>query len=323
MTITWLALVGMLIMNAIWLDFSRLSFANSNWESIVRLIAGTSIAFGLCGLIKFRLKSATDRLGVVFRKTTGRVELYASATLVFGLLVANILTYCYLGAAAGLALQDGRLAQIDQWMGFDWVGFVSFTNNSELASWLLVKAYESAVFVLPAILLWLCISGQGERLAEFLALACITSIGIAAGMMVLPAAGAYAFYHLSLGSYEHFGAGAGMWHYDLLMALRTGAVSVIDFATPNSNTLVTFPSGHTVLAIIMTYATRGSRWTFVPALAINTMMLVSTIPVGGHHLFDVLVGGLIAASAIWVVRRPFADPRSWLARPALDLPIHN
>jgi membrane-associated phospholipid phosphatase len=320
MTITWLTLIGILIMNAVWLYFSRLSFAHSNWESIVRLVSCTSIAFGLCGLVKIRLKSATDRIGVVLREVSGRVELYVSATLVFGLLVVGILTYCYLGAATGLVLQDGRLAQIDQWMGFDWVGFVSFTNNSQLVSWLLVKAYASAVYVLPGILLWFCISGQGERLAEFLALACITSIGIALGMMILPAAGAYAFYHPSLGSYEHFGAGAGMWHYDLLMALRAGSVSVIDFATPNSNTLVTFPSGHTVLAIIMTYVMRGSRWTFGPALAINAMMLLSTIPVGGHHLFDVLVGGLIAASAIWIIRCPFADPRSRPTWPALDLP---
>jgi membrane-associated phospholipid phosphatase len=184
----------------------------------------------------------------------------------------------------------------------------------------LVKAYASANYMLPGILVWLCLSGQGERLAEFLALACITAVGIAMCMMILPAAGAYAFYQPTLSNYEHLGAGAGMWHYDLLMALRTGSVSVIDFATPNSNTLVTFPSGHTVLAIIMTYVLRGSRWIFVPALAINTAMLVSTIPVGGHHLFDVLVGGLIAASAIWVVRRPFAtDVAS--ARSEL-LPVH-
>jgi membrane-associated phospholipid phosphatase len=320
MTIAWLTLIGMLIADIVWLYFSRLSFAHSNWDDIARLVSGTSIAFGLCGLIKLRLKSATDRIGVVLRDGCKRVELYVSATLVFGLLVASILMYCYLGAAAGFALQDGRLAQIDKWIGFDWVGFVSFTNNSQSFSWLLVKAYASAAFVLPGILLWLCTSGQGERLAEFLALACISSVGIAIGMMILPAAGAYAFYHPPAGDFENFGAGAGMWHYDLLMALRTGSVSAIDFATPNSNTLVTFPSGHTVLAIIMTYVMRSSRWTFVPIFAINSVMLVSTVPVGGHHLFDVLVGALIAACAISMVRHPFADRRWRLTSPALDLP---
>jgi membrane-associated phospholipid phosphatase len=129
--------------------------------------------------------------------------------------------------------------------------------------------------------------------------------------MIFPAAGAYAFYHPPLASYENFGAGAGMWHYDLLMALRTNSSPVIDIATPNSNCLVTFPSGHTILAVITTYALRGSRWTLIPALAINGTMVVSTIPEGGHHLFDLVVGGLIAVGAIWIVCRPFAGSRLW------------
>jgi hypothetical protein len=60
-----------------------------------------------------------------------------------------------------------------------------------------------------------------------------------------------------------------MWHYELLTALRTGQTMVIDFNVPNSNCLITFPSGHTILAIIMTYALRGSRWTLIPACIIN------------------------------------------------------
>jgi membrane-associated phospholipid phosphatase len=163
--------------------------------------------------------------------------------------------------------------------------------------------------VLIGTLLWCCISGQGQRLAEFLALSCITSIGIAIGMMLLPAAGAYSYYHLPLAVYENFGAGSGMWHHGLLMALRTGQIMVIDFTMPNSNCLVTFPSGHTILAIIMTYALRGSPWTLIPAFIVNGAMLVSTIPHGGHHLFDLIVGGAIAASAIFLVRLPLVAQR--------------
>jgi membrane-associated phospholipid phosphatase len=309
MAVVWSTVTGFLVVDAIWLSLSRLSFSAGNWESIIRLGLCTAIAFGLCGLIAHRLAYVTDCVGCVLREGAKRVELFANAALAFGLLVAGVITYCCLGAAAALPLQDGRLAQIDKWMGFDWVGFVDFANTSRLASWLLTMAYQSTAYVLSGTLIWFCISGQGKRLAEFLALSCVTSVGIAVGMMVLPAAGAYAFYHPPLASYENFGAGAGMWHYDLLMALRTGSAPVVDFATPNSNCLVTFPSGHTILAVITTYALRGSRWTFVPALAINATMLVSTIPEGGHHLFDLVVGGLIAAGAIWFVRRSFADER--------------
>jgi membrane-associated phospholipid phosphatase len=182
-----------------------------------------------------------------------------------------------------------------------------------MASWLLVEGYRSTPYMLVGTILWLCAAGQGDRLAEFLALMCLTFIGIAIGMMVWPAAGAYAYFNPPLASYQNFGAGSGMWHYPLLMAIRTGAASVIDFNTPNGNCLVTFPSGHTILAIITTYALRGSRWTLIPACIVNATMLVSTIPHGGHYLIDVIAGGAIAACAILLVRLPLGVRRHRLA----------
>jgi membrane-associated phospholipid phosphatase len=313
MAAAWIALAGLAAVDAVWLSLSRLSFAASNWDSIVRLVLFMAIAFGLCGLVSHRLADETGRVGSALREAAKRVELFAVAALFFALLAVTVITYCYLGTAAALPLQDARLAQIDRSMGFDWVAFVEFANSSAPASWLLVKAYQSTPYMLVGTMLWFCISGQGERLAEFLALSCITSIGIAIGMMILPAAGAYSYYHLPLAAYENFGAGSGMWHHKLLMALRTGQTMVVDFNVPNSNCLVTFPSGHTILAIITTYALRGSRWTLIPAFIVNGAMLVSTIPHGGHHLFDLIVGGLIAACAIFFVRLPWGFRRSRLA----------
>lgn len=305
----WTTLIGLFTVDMVWLSFSRLSFADDNWNSIIRLALFMTIAFGLCGLISHRLAGATDRVGRVLREGARRVELFAVAMLLFGLLAIVIVAYCFLGTAAAHPFQDAWLARIDQSLGFNWVAFVEFVNSSALASWLLVEGYRSTPYMLIGTILLLCVSGQGGRLAEFLALMCLTFIGIAVGMMVWPAAGAYAYYNPPLASYENIGAGSGMWHYQLLMAIRTGATSVIDFNTPNSNCLVTFPSGHTVLAIIMTYALRGSRWTLIPAIIINGLMLVSTIPHGGHHLIDLIAGSAIAACAIFLVRLPIGVRR--------------
>lgn len=307
MTVAWIAIAGLVSVDVVWLSFSRLSFAASSWHSIIRLVLFTAVAFGFCGLVSRRLVHKTDRVGGALREGAKRVELFAVAMLLFGLLAAAVMAYCYLGTAAALPLQDALLAQIDRWIGFDWIAFVKFANSSALASWLLVEAYQSTSFMLVGAMLWFCISGQGERLAEFLALACITSIGIAVGMMIFPAAGAFAHYHLPFAAYEHFGAGSGMWHYELLTGLRNGHITEIDFNLPNSNCLVTFPSGHTILAIIITYALRGSWWTLIPACIINGAMLVSTIPHGGHHLVDLIIGGVIAVCAIWFVRLPLGS----------------
>ena len=53
-----------------------------------------------------------------------------------------------------------------------------------------------------------------------------------------------------------------------------------------------------------TIALRGLSWTLIPASLINGTMLVSTIPHGGHHLVDLIAGGMIAACAIFFVRLP-------------------
>lgn len=304
MVAVWLTLAGFAVTELVWLSLSGLSFAQNNSHILMRLTAFTALALGICALVSYRLAGATDRVGRLLRETERRAELFVVCAFAFAMLSAIIITCCYLVAAAALPLQDARLSAIDRSLGFDWIGFVTFVNYSPLASWLLVEAYRSTAFMLGGTMLWFCLSGQGERLAEFLALACLTFIGIAVGVTIWPAEGAYAFYHPLLSIYDNVGAGSGMWHHDLLMSIRSGATTVIDFDTPNANCLVTFPSGHTVLAIIITYALRRSPWTLVPAFLVNSAMLISTIPHGGHYLIDLVGGGAIAICAILIVRLP-------------------
>ncbi|MBV9459709.1 MAG: phosphatase PAP2 family protein [Bradyrhizobium sp.] len=304
MIAVWATLGAVGLLEAVWLALSGLRFAESNVQDMMRLAAFVALALAICTLISYRLAGADDRIGRLLRDGGQRVELFAVAAFAFGMLSAGIVTWCYLGSAAALPLQDARLSAIDRSLGFDWVGFVKLVNTSPLASWVLVHAYRSTPFMLGGTMLWFCFSGQADRLAEFLALSCLTFIGIAIGMMIWPAEGAYAYYNPPLSIYENIGVGSGMWHHDLLMAIRSGATKLIDFDTPNANCLVTFPSGHTVLAFIITYALRGSRWTLIPALMVNLAMLVSTIPHGGHHLVDLIGGGAIALCAIVIVRLP-------------------
>jgi membrane-associated phospholipid phosphatase len=304
MIITWSVLAGFVAVEALWLSVSQLHFAEKNWAGPARVMLFMPVAFGLCWLIANRLADATDRVGNALRQAGRRVELFAVASLVFTALPSVIMTYCYLGTAAALPLRDAELAAIDRALGFDWPGVVAYVNSSSLLSWLLPAAYCTTPYMLTSALLWLCMSGQGARLAEFLALSCITFIGIAIGMMIWPAEGAYAYFNPPLWIHDNIGAGAGMWHHDLLMAVRSGADKIVDFDTPNANCLVTFPSGHTILAIIVTYAVRDRRWTLIPAAIINMTMLVSTVPNGGHYVIDVIAGAAVAGASIFIVRLP-------------------
>jgi len=43
------------------------------------------------------------------------------------------------------------------------------------------------------VVIWLSVRRFGERLAEFLALLCLCSLGLAVGMLLVPAAGAFVY----------------------------------------------------------------------------------------------------------------------------------
>ena len=66
--------------------------------------------------------------------------------------------------------------------------------------------------------------------------------------------------------------------------------------------LVTFPSFHTSLAIITTYAVRGIRFVTLPVAILNGLVIVSTLPEGGHYLIDVIAGAIISIIAIVAIR---------------------
>ncbi len=206
----------------------------------------------------------------------------------------------YLAASAALPLQDATLASLDEALGFDWIGFLAAANASPAISWVLVAAYHSALPQLLALYLLLCFGRRERRLAEFLALLSVTSVAVGALMLLLPAAGAYAHFRPPRELFEGFSGNAGMWHYETLMRLRAQSAPLLDFRQVEG--LVTFPSFHTVLAIITAYGFRGFRFFAIPAAILNGIVVVSTLPEGGHFLVDVIAGAIIAIVGIALVR---------------------
>jgi membrane-associated phospholipid phosphatase len=155
--------------------------------------------------------------------------------------------------------------------------------------------------------LWLTIRARGERLAEFLALLCLSSLGLAAGMVLLPAAGAFVYFEPAPELFDHFAAGREMWPFlDAFNGLRNGSLTTIDVSSIQG--VVSFPSFHTMLGIITIYGLRDTRALLIPAVMLNAMMMVATLPVGGHYLADTLAGAAISIAAFhglryWPCRR--------------------
>ena len=84
-----------------------------------------------------------------------------------------------------------------------------------------------------------------------------------------------------------------------LKALRDGSMTTIDVGKLTG--LITFPSYHAVMAVLLAYAARGTFLSFL-ALVLNALMLLSVMSEGGHYLTDAIAGVGIAVASILIVR---------------------
>jgi membrane-associated phospholipid phosphatase len=56
--------------------------------------------------------------------------------------------------------------------------------------------------------------------------------------------------------------------------------------------LVTFPSFHTAMALMTAAAWRDDRYLRWPMFIWNALVILSTLPIGGHYVVDVIAGAL-------------------------------
>jgi membrane-associated phospholipid phosphatase len=90
-------------------------------------------------------------------------------------------------------------------------------------------------------------------------------------------------------------------HVAHFLALRADTLREIDLTRLQG--LISFPSYHAAMAVLVGHALWGVPYLRVPAALLNLVMLVATISEGGHYLVDVLAGCVIAAGAIALVPR--------------------
>lgn len=132
-----------------------------------------------------------------------------------------------------------------------------------------------------------------KALAEFLTLYLGTATVVIVLAVLVPAVGAYVHHSPDAGLLERLSdPAAGRWHLADFTALRDGAFSHLSFQSMEG--IITFPSLHTALAILFARAFWRLPYLGFVGLALNGMMIVSTLAVGGHYLVDTLAGGVIA-----------------------------
>jgi hypothetical protein len=200
----------------------------------------------------------------------------------------------YIAASANAPLWDHGLDLIDRALGLDWKALLVWMNASPITYALLRPIYLSLTLQMTTVVLCLAFSGRLLWLRVYtlaFLIAVLISIAVSA---VLPAAGAWPYYGLVPADSQIVPAVSTSW--PVFYGLRDGTFRLL--VAVGSEGIITFPSLHAALAVIVIAALWPIailRWVF---LVLNTAMLAATPIDGSHYFVDVLAGIALAALAL-------------------------
>lgn len=190
-------------------------------------------------------------------------------------------------------LADGWLMGVDRWLGFDWMAYYRATRPYFD---ILRPAYHTFTWLPAVVVIGLALEREYTRVWQFVIAAMVALILAIAIFPFAPAASPIIVYRVSdpeLAGAAHF--------YPIMSALREGSVRTIDVR--HITGLVSFPSYHTVAAILVAWAAWTSRWMRWPVTATCIAMGIAIPTIGNHYLIDMIGGGLLGIAVIPVAKR--------------------
>jgi hypothetical protein len=222
------------------------------------------------------------------------------------ILITGVMTpVTYIAAATALPMQDGTLYAIDQALRLDWRTYFNFVHDRPLLIALFARAYALIGFeilVVPFVLAWV---GRFRRLQQYVLALVLALVSATLISTLLPAMGLY--HHLAMSPADHPNI-IPATYYDYLRdmpALRNGSLRHLNLFLLTG--VLTFPSFHAATAVLCAWALAPVRWVGPIAIAINTLMFLSTPIGGGHYFVDLIAGTLVTVVAIlaarWMSRR--------------------
>jgi len=228
----------------------------------------------------------------IFYDVSGRSEGLANVghqTALWLFFSAVGIIFTYDAASLRRPLIDAQLAAFDAAMGFDWVPWFRYTELGRVLPFLSAIAYGSLVPQIFLTVFYLALIGRNDRNGEFLWTAVVSLIVCTLLSGLYPA----------VGPCTHF-FGVEPRYVQHLLEVRGGEVKL--FSLNHMEGIITWPSFHTVIAILVPYVHRPPLRTFVPVMVLNLAMLISIPANGCHYLSDVVAGVIVAVAGIAMVR---------------------
>jgi membrane-associated phospholipid phosphatase len=220
------------------------------------------------------------------------------AAVTAGTLICSLVSIT--GLRLGFPLADPLLHSADRLVGLNTSRAVIFASSEPLLSKCLHLIYDHSDTLCLITALWALIWGERARYWIITITAVIAAQLTGIISIFFPAEGA--ILHLGLDVLQGQGLpfGAGSYSASEFRAFYWGSdlrVSRDDLAG-----IVVFPSFHTVMALIILQGFFETRFRW-PALILCVLAIISTVPMGGHYVVDILGGAIVwAASYLLSVR---------------------
>ena len=214
--------------------------------------------------------------------TTGILLMMISASLIAAVI-------CHAGLRLGMPWFDSALSSADAAIGIDTSKLAVLSAADSGFGQSLALVYGSTMPAVFMTALWLGFNGQGNRMWElgFCYTICVLVASIIS--VALPALGNMAYHDIK--DVPGLPNGAGVFHLSAIEYFRYGDNPIFDWSRVDG--IVTFPSFHMAMALMVPRAFRGHKWLYLPAIFWSLLVMVSTIGIGGHYVVDLLAGALL------------------------------
>jgi MYXO-CTERM domain-containing protein len=242
---------------------------------------------------------------------------------------------CLVGQTFALPFIDPALYRADVALGVDLEAVIRAITEVRGLPALLALAYNSSFPLIFFTALWSAWCGRFERAWEVCAIFNLCLLAATICSAIIPATGPFYFLPIPTDVRSALPLDSGTYHLSHLFALREAGHFVIDPSQLQG--VATFPSFHTALALMTAAAWRDTPWIRGPMFVWQALVILSTIPIGGHYAIDLIAGAGCWALAQMVWNRsvtrdpndypPTKSPQAWrepdqgFAVPPFELPL--
>ena len=280
----WLGLFACILATTAWLLMSPIHVdLESVWQ-----IAKVSILFIILGILLFLLTGSNRLIAFAF----------GLSYLLIMVSVGRVLNYMFI--SLGFPLQDATLDGFHRLIGFDWLAFARWMDGHPWLVDVLAQAYWSFNVLSVAVFAHAIVLGYFRRLKEFLLLFSLTGLATVVIAGFTPALGTFAHHGLGQDSFKHIPDWAGVFFLEHVKAVHAGQMQ--ELVLGRLSGLATFPSFHTILALLFAWAFRGTflQW---PAWIWSGLIILATPVMGGHYIIDLVGGAVVFWLAVVLSRR--------------------